>query len=635
MMGLARRDSEPNQNASRSEPNGTSRGGLRALIARLWPLPILAVMLALWFSPIIKLSGGWWRGHSFWADALRGLGVAEAWRWGLWDARWFQGFDWGYGYPFLSYYAPLFHWMSGFWILLIPSASVAVRVNMLCWLVFGTAGMYLTGERLWSYFTRGQAAAFRPGLLCTMAWLMSPYPMCNVFVRSALPEFASCQAMPWVLWAGFGILGRTGTWTRRDRAELLLMVLFIAVGLMSHNFFGMCLFGAAAAMIPLVLPLRRLIYDRSNEVKSTMWLRVGAWTVGLAWSLAATVFYWLPALREGDFVRIQALKGGGYSYALHYLYPRNYLKVLYWDFGWSVPGPNDGMPLHLGLVSFVAVAGTLAAFVILATLKRRRDHGLVAGIGALALGTLAGVFLTTPLSRFLWGHISLLQFAQFPWRLLNVPTVGVCLLVPAALVAANPARRGLGVAVAVGVLALCFGASHHFYVRIKGSIPFPVNYKPPNWERMQIITVAWAVDEYGPIWRDRDRKPQWPRGGLLPNKDLEVVRSQNRRVALYATIKNRSTQRQPLIVAWNYFPAWKARVEPENVPLTVLPDPDTGFIRIEDVPVGVSKIHLWFGNTPLRLRCKIVAGTAWLIWLAAWIAPAVATLRSRRALNLC
>jgi len=596
-------------------------------------------MLGLWFLPIIRLSSGWWHVHTWWGDLLRAWGVVEAWRCGLWDARWFPGFDYGYGYPFLSYYAPLFHWLSGLWLLLFSSPTVAVRVNLFCWLVFGTAGIYLAGNRVWIFLTGSRyaslesadpepkieqrtsnienAAVFRPGLMCAMGWLMSPYFMSNVFVRGALAEFASCQAAPWVLWAAFGILGREGRWSGRDSRECLLLVLFLAVGILAHNFFGMCLFGMAAAMLPFVLIVKWFGSQRSNNTKATNLLRVGFWVAGLGWALLATIFYWLPALREARFVNLSALTERDYSYHNHYLYLSNLLNIFYWDFGVSIRGPNDQMPLHLGLVGVVGLASAMAAIVVVAVSKSRRNGRLLAGISAIVAATAAGTLLTTPLSGFLWDRISLLQFAQFPWRLLNIPTIGICLLLPAVLVAANPKRYRPATAATLVVLAICFAISCHFYGRVYGEMPLREEHKPENWEKTQILTAD--VDEYGPIWRSRYRPPNWPRGALLGDEQIEILHSENRRVALEASIRNKSDQPRPLVIAWNYFPGWHGRIEPGHKPLTLLPGPTTGFILVESIPPGPSSIHVWFGDTPLRRTCKIVSGLAWLLWFGLWI----------------
>jgi len=84
----------------------SQRARARVLLSRFWPATVLTALVLVWFRPILTLHGGWWKPHTWVEEPLRALGVVEAWRCGSWDARWFPGFDYGYGYPFLSYYAP-------------------------------------------------------------------------------------------------------------------------------------------------------------------------------------------------------------------------------------------------------------------------------------------------------------------------------------------------------------------------------------------------------------------------------------------------------------------------------------------------------------------------------------------------
>jgi len=616
------------------DPQGDTPGGWddsRGRGPEWWPMAVLAVMLVIWFSPILRLAGGWWWSHTRLDDPFRGLGVVEAWRCGLLDARWFPTFDYRYGYPFLSFYAPLFHWMSGAWILLLSSACVAVRVNLFCWLVFGTVGMYLAGERVWGFLTHGKAATFYPGLICAVGWLMSPYPMCNVLVRGALPEFASSQTLPWILWAAFGLLGREGRWSRRDSGEWLLLVLFVSTGILTHNFLGLCVLGIAVAVAPLVLVLKRFGRRETPGEESFTAIRAGGWALALGVALTATIFYWLPAMSESRWVHLDSMKGLGYEHSAHYLYLSNLLQFYYWEFGISIKGGGDPMPLHLGFAGLVAFGSAFYAMALLCTMgkKARRDR-LLAGIVGLTLATILGILLSTPLSAFLWDHFPPLQFAQFPWRTLSIPTVGVCLMLPATLIAAKPVHHHReAVTGALILLVVYFAASHHFYGDIYDRLPFDQDFERKNWDRRQILTAD--LDEYGPIWRDRFRLPKWPAGVPLANDQLEILRCNNRWTALTASVRNKSDQPQPLVIALNYYPAWQGRLEPGGQPLALSPDAATGFIAINGVPPGDSTIHVWFGNTPVRRTCKLVSLVAWLLWGAGWIALAGPGLRKRQS----
>ncbi|MCX8037114.1 MAG: hypothetical protein N3D11_08750 [Candidatus Sumerlaeia bacterium] len=585
---------------------------------RFWPSALLACLILLWMRPISWPPNAYWQVHTQLAELHRALGVAEAWRCGLWDARWIPGFDWGYGYPIFSFYSPLFHWLSAAWLLLVGTPAAAVRLNLLAWLVLGAAGVYCAGERLWCGAGGSGTTALRPGLLCAIGWLMSPYLMCDVWVRGALSEYAAAQILPWIVWAALGILGREEHWNRRDTAEILLVAAAVAAGILSHNFLGMCGVGLALCMIPFVFVIRR--FGRRRIGSKHIVLRTAFWILGIGWGLAATVFFWLPALREARFTRLSAMTGGihglSYRYTDHFLYPANFLRLTYWDFDNSLPGPNDTMPLHLGLVSALAVVLVMAAGAILLLRKEKRDASKTATLAALVAAIALGAWLTTASSRILWDRIALLQFAQYPWRLLPLPSLGIALVLPAALVIAAPERTRAGLLAMLGLLLICFAASQVLYGRIKGIVPYSDAFTTKDWETLQILTAD--LDEYGPIWRDRFRPPKWPRGVLLESDKVKVLQFESRRVSIRAEVENRSGRPEPLVLTTNYFPGWQARTEPDKRPLTVAPGPATGFILIEGVPPGRTTFRIWFGNTPLRVRCKAVSAAAWVVWLLIW-----------------
>src|SRR5688572_18152113 len=92
--------------------SGKTAGSMPASNRRAlaWQIPLLLVLCAVWFYPVWNAGSGIWLNHSLWNNTTKTLGVSEAWKRGLWDGRWFEGFDGGFGYPSMTYYPPLFYW---------------------------------------------------------------------------------------------------------------------------------------------------------------------------------------------------------------------------------------------------------------------------------------------------------------------------------------------------------------------------------------------------------------------------------------------------------------------------------------------------------------------------------------------
>jgi len=580
-------------------------------------------MVHLWFSPIQTLGNGWWSSHNKWSEPLRALGVLEAWKIGLWDARWFPTFDHGYGYPFLSFYAPLFHWLSGVWLLLLGSSGRAVRANFASWLLVGTAGMYLAGEAFWSFATAGRSRLLRPGLVCAIGWLMSPYLLCDVYVRADGAEFAALQILPWIVWAGVRLLGPGHPWTRRDWSTWLCFEALAATGILTHNFFALVIVALAVVMVPLVMALRLCAGPRPEGRLAGLGVRSAAWLGGVAWALLLTAFFWLPALLEMKFTRVGVLREGDFNYSVHFLTWENLTRIRFWGFGLSKPGPDDGMPLHLGWASLAALVSVGAAWVVMA-IPARRDRRVLAATTAAAVATLAAVAMTMEVSAGVWSRVTILQFAQFPWRLLGVATVGVCLLLPSAAIALR-ARSPWWTVVAAGAL---YAVSLEDYAKIARTLPITPEAIYAHWRELPILTAD--LDEYGPIWRPTDRPPSWASGTILGGEGLSATDVRSNGIDLTAALDNRTGMDQPVVVAFNYFPGWRAMLRGREAELPLSPDPGSGFIRVDAVPPGTSEVELRFGDTPTRRYCKLLSAGAGLGWLAAWPALGWATWGRRR-----
>jgi hypothetical protein len=568
-------------------------------------------MIAFWVAPIAALGDRWWASHTGWADPLRALGVVDAWRHGLWDARWFPNFDHGYGYPFLSYYAPLFHWCSGGWTLLLGSATAGVRANLTAWLALGTAGMYVAAERFWSLVAGHARRPRGAGVIAAIGWLGSPYPLADVYVRGDGAEFAALQLLPWTLWAALGVVSPAGA--RHEASRCLVLAAVVAAGILAHNFLGLVVVGLALATIPLGLgvgPSARGIARRALLV-----------VVGVGWALLLSKFFWLPALMEMGFTRIEAMRQGYFHYANHFVVPANLLRLRQWGFGVSVPGAGDLMPLHLGVVGAAAALSVAAALWI-----GRRDPRCVRGVAVATAATSLVILVTTPASAVLWRQVPLLQFAQFPWRLLSLATVGVCLLLPAAVVAVAVPPRPLvprAVALASGLFVLAM----HDYRQVAALLP-PVRLEAIDWHAERVLTTD--LDEYGPVWRPADRPPSRPPGSIVTADGLALVRSTPRGMGIAATFENDSGAEASAVLAYNYFPGWRGTLGTAGTQLPLGPEPETGFVRIGGLPTGTSEVTIEFGDTPVRRACKAVSLVAWVIWVGVWALVALQTFPDAR-----
>ncbi len=156
-----------------------------------------------------------------WPDTPDGLfhlhrvrALAEALRLGVLYPRWFPDFAFGYGYPVLNFYAPLFYYPPALLHLAGLDVITAVRLTLAAFYALsGWAAYWLL--RCW---TRPV-----PALLGAILYLAFPYRLYDLFVRGALPEFAAFLWPPLIAWATMkwvtDVLPGADTNVTRDAAE--------------------------------------------------------------------------------------------------------------------------------------------------------------------------------------------------------------------------------------------------------------------------------------------------------------------------------------------------------------------------------------------------------------------------------
>src|SRR5207253_27487 len=71
----------------------------------------------------------------------------------------------------------------------------------------------------------------------------------------------------------------------------------------------------------------------------------GGWCIALGLGLAA--FFWLPAMAERDLVHVHRLLEGFLNYYNNFAYVFQLINSP-WGYGFSVPGPDDGMSFAIG-----------------------------------------------------------------------------------------------------------------------------------------------------------------------------------------------------------------------------------------------------------------------------------------------
>jgi hypothetical protein len=530
----------------------------------------------------------------------------EAVRGGSWWPTWGPNFAFGYGYPLWIFYAPLTYFVAEKFHLLGASITASMKLVDLFATIAATLSMYAWAR---NHFGK-QASAF-----AAIVYTFAPYHLLDLYVRSAVAEYATFVFFPLLLWR-WEILLHTPS-----RRSAILAALVTAGLLLTHH-------GAAFIFAPLLAAyllflLVRLHFSRPRarivQFRAPRWasqeaspphqsirrIRYSLFAGLLALGLSA--IFWLPVLLEQKYIVVEQWTSVAYNYQQHFVYLNQFFSP-FWGYGYSGEGLADGMSFQLGLIP--VVGGVVA---LIGTLSSARG---IAGRRATVVFFLAAaaivVLLMSPASGPFWQAAPVAALVQFPWRLLSLSTIALAWLSGAALEALFSARRTaedrLDPAAALMMLVAVLAG---------------FNYTLPQYtERStQAESARAAVDFELVSYRDRTGYMTWaseqPRTSPMV-EEYVTSKPLTRAVVLRGTaqldplhdggevhsVRVKSQTQSTIQFRVYYFPGWSARIDGQPVPLW--PAGPQALITL-DVPPGEHEVEIQLQDTNIRALAKLIS----------------------------
>jgi hypothetical protein len=344
-----------------------------------------------------------------------------------------------------------------------------------------------------------------------------------------------------------------------------------------------------------------------------------ALALGLGGLLAS--IFWAPMFIERSFIVESQWVPSTYQYASNFVYPSQFFDPA-WGYGYSVPGPNDGMSFQLGIVTTVGgIVGALAAFGLLRSVRHPEGAAggprLPARAEALFLAgiSLLTVFAMTPASQPIWDALPLVSLVQFPWRLLAVTVTTLALLVGAGvhwleerwLAMGSPGPFAYVMALALVFASISYARPELLAIRWQDESPIAVMEFELAYPDMRGST-RWAQRQ--PADADSPLLPQYLAGEPLRRAAIasgsgEILEQSSRAASAYARVRADSEVR--LRFYTYFFPGWRATVDGQAV--EVGPDPPNGLIGLTLAP-GEHDVRLRFGPTPVRILGAVLSVAA-------------------------
>ncbi len=321
------------------------------------------------------------------------LQMARAIESGQFPPRWAPDLSYGYGYPLFHFIYPLPYYLSAFFYFLGANLIWATKLTYIVSVLGSAFSMYLLARRYWSV---------NPALISALVYVYTPYRAVNIYVRGALGESLAWVFIPLVF------LSLDKVSQKLSPRNLALVGFSLAGLLLTHNI-------AAMATAPFIaLFTLWLIFKSKHRLKTAMTLLLSSAT-----GLLASAYFWLPALVDKSLMVEDAI----FNFQDHFPFLHQLIKPS-WGYGASLWGPHDGMSFQIGIFNLIAV-GVGGIFLVLQFIKQKQiSSGAFLTIGAFFFT----VYIMNIRSSWIWANVPLMNYFQFPWRLLILTTFFTSLL---------------------------------------------------------------------------------------------------------------------------------------------------------------------------------------------------------------
>ena len=556
---------------------------------------------------------------------------------GHFPVRWMPDANYGYGYPFYNFYAPLSIYIAALFHFFGFSFVAAIKLAQLSGFLVAAWAMFVLGRRwlggLWS------------GLLAAAAYTLAPFHLVNIYVRGdSLAEFWAMAIYPLIFLAADQLLrtGRNNVDEDDHRTKtipkLRLAALALAYGalVLSHNI-------SALIISPfLLLFLISGVLDNRPESQAEatpLRERLGklSWPLlALTVGLALSAWFWLPALAERSLAQLEPVTSGYFHYSNHFRGTGLVQPQLLFDY--DVAG---GGSFRMGLVQAILVILGLIALLLPGQLLRRTGHDSQAGprlmvpmriflIGGLAIAT----FMITPWSRSLWDQLPLLSFTQFPWRFLSVQAFFAALIIAA--LARLPGRQ-LIVLGAIGLLLISsLGRLEPDFLLLTDDDVSPERLAQYEWFSGNIGSTVSA--EYLPYTvQPRPYTSPWLNSGKRDTvQEVEGTLVSANLLERESTGQSwRFDSENPgakVTIATLDWPEWQAEAPgTAGTEGPLLPAAGSGLILV-DLPPGEQSLAIKLTDPPVRIAGELVALAA--LGVVIWLGLSSRSIRLRKSHGL-
>jgi len=480
---------------------------------------------------------------------------------GQFPVTWADGFG-NYGMPIPIIAQQTTSYMGGLFYVFVKNIFVAYNLTILTGTFLSSLVVYLCLRYRYSQ---------ESSLAGTLLFMFAPYRIINVFIRADIPEFFVSVFLP------LTIIGFIFTLLKKRWWGLLLICLGVAGILLTHPIMA----------VPFSLILGPIWVALAFQTRRS-WKLVISTLVAAAFGTLLAFYYLVPLFGEIRYFYYGL--GAEHLIDNQFLSLQNYTQPNWFYFWQNDIGPR-GQYFHMG--SLEGILLVVASVCSLWSLTKPKKNKFI----PLYFGTLIGwiaIFLTLPISEFIYQKVLLLNNIQHPWRMLSA-----LIFVPPFLLSDLSDRffssqKNRRIIVLVVSLFLILYRIPQVYG--KNYIYYP--------ESMYFYTITNLHGaNLNTVWTGNTR--EYP----VKEKKYEVIEGSGE--VLEADVRNgirhyiiQANQQIRMADYTFYFPGWKLYIN--GIPVAMeFQDPNYRGVITYKLEAGTHKVDLIFEDTTLRKIGKI------------------------------
>lgn len=528
---------------------------LREVFKSYWLLAILLSLPAAWALLVPGFFGASDDMHIAWLYEMdRVLRIGQI------PPRFVPDLSFGFGYPLFNFVFPLPFYLAEAFHLVGFNLVDSIKV------VFGLS---IPLSAVVMYFFLKEFTKEWLALAAALLYVYTPYRATDLYVRGAIGEIVAFVLFPLVALSIVKLA--KAPWL--ELRWVGLGSLFLTALVLSHNI-------ATLMFFPFILGLAViwLIFTSTN-------LKAALINLGLAIFLGLLTgsYFWLPAFLDSHLMKYDTV----FNFADHFPTFRQ-LVTPNFGYGGSIPGPGDGISFYIGTINLGILI--LGLSLLLVYWKRYSVQQKVILIWAAASFLLAFLMMNYR-SIFLWNHLPLLPYFQFPWRFLMMTTF----ITPIFFITLERIKFHLPSASILILLTVVLNVSFFRPQDFLGRLD--------EYYLNRYIPIPKASSEYRTLQEEYLRLPQGTR--RRPDQNYPLISASVGGEIQEIIDKNdlnhliKVSSRKGFLLNYNkyLFPGWEAQIDGQ--PMEIKPGAPFGQIQLL-VPAGWHEVRIYFTETNFK-----------------------------------